>query len=128
MDNFSDEYIDKAKYKHNHEEKITNRDDDLHGIVDKISLNKFLVHIFFCCIRIPKNMKNLLLDEGMKVIMDQLEIINLFIKLYKEEKIQRNIDQKAYMIEMSKEFKKKYKELEQEMIKIEEDKSSNISE
>lgn len=127
MDNFSDEYSDKVKYKDDREEKKTDGDDDLHGIVNKISLNKLLVHIFFCCIRIPKNMKNLLLDEGMKVIMEQLEIFNLFMKLYKEEKLQRNIDQKAYIMEMSKDFKKKYKELELEMIKNKEDKSSNNS-
>jgi len=121
LDNFSEEDPDKVKNEYNGEDKKTDRSDDLHGIINKISLNKFLVHIFFCCIRIPKNMKNLLLDEGMKVIMEQLEIFNLFIKLYKEEKIQRNIDHKEYIIEMSKDFKKKYKELQQEIIDDKED-------
>ena len=60
-------------------------------------------------------MKNILLDEGMRVIMEQLEIFNIFMKLYKEEKQLRNIDQKAYTIEMSKEFKKYYRELENEL-------------
>ena len=96
-------------------------------IVDKISLNKFFVHIFFCCIRFPKNMNNLLLDEGMKVITEQLEIFNLFMKLYKEEKIQRNIDQKIYMIEMSEEFKQKFKEIDlEEFDKIDKNSTNSI--
>ena len=105
----------KKKYKK--EDKKTNLDNkrDIHGLVEKVTLNKFLVHIAFCCIRIPKNMKNILLDEGMRVIMEQLEIFNIFMKLYKEEKQLRNIDQKAYTIEMSKEFKKYYRELENEL-------------
>ena len=105
----------KKKYKK--EDKKTNLDNkrDIHGLVEKVILNKFLVHIAFCCIRIPKNMKNILLDEGMRVIMEQLEIFNIFMKLYKEEKQLRNIDQKAYTIEMSKEFKKYYRELENEL-------------
>ena len=36
--------------------------------------------------------------------MEQLDIFNLFMKLYKEERIQRDIAQKAYMVEMSDEF------------------------
>ena len=61
-------------------------------------------------------MKNILLDEGMRIIIEQLEIFNLFIKLYKEEKMQRNIDQKAYQIEMSDEFKMHYKKMERDLI------------
>ena len=59
--------------------------------------------------------------------MEQLEIFNLFLKLYKEERLQRNIEQKAYAIEMSKEFKRKYEELEKEMIEKKQEKSSNNS-
>ena len=100
-----------------------NINENKYGIVDKITLNKFLVHLCFCWIRIPQNKNNLLLDEGMKIIMEQLEIFNLFMKLYKEEKMQRNIDQKTYMIEMSDEFKKKFLEIEKEEL-YKNDKSS----
>ena len=107
---------DRCKNKFEDRKRNLDGNADIHGVVDKISLNKFLVHIFFCCIRIPKNMKNILLDEGMRIIIEQLEIFNLFIKLYKEEKMQRNIDQKAYQIEMSDEFKMHYKEMERDLI------------
>ena len=60
--------------------------------------------------------------------MEQLEIFNFFLKLYKEEKLQRNIDQKAYQIEMSKEFKKNYKKLSRRMLYQKTDKSSNSNE
>lgn len=72
-------------------------------------------------------MNNLLLDEGMKVITEQLEIFNLFMKLYKEEKIQRNIDKKIYMIEMSEEFKQKFKEIDlEEFDKIDKNSTNSI--
>ena len=50
------------------------------------------------------------------------------MKLYKEEKLQRNIDQKAYQIEMSNEFKKNYKKLSRKMLYQKTDKSSNSNE
>ena len=113
--------------KNNSVKKNNPNNNDLHGIVDRITLNKFLVHIFCCCIRIPKNMKNLLLDEGMKIIMEQLEIFNLFMKLYKEEKLQRNIDQKAYQIEMSKVFRNNFERLEKELMDKKDEASSSMS-
>ena len=123
----SDSHNYKFNFLNQNEEKNTNKDNNsnnLKGTIDKITLNKFFVHICFCCIRLPKNMNNILLDEGMRVIVEQLEIFNLFMKLYKEEKYQRNIDLKAYQIEMSDEFKKHYKELERKMIEDKDDKSS----
>ena len=68
-----------------------------------------------------------MLDEGVRIIMEQLDIFNLFMKLYKEERIQRDIAQKAYMVEMSDEFKKNYHRLVIELMKNQ-DKSSLDSE
>ena len=59
----------------------------------------------------------------MKIITEQLEIFNLFIKLYKDEKLQRNIDQKLYNIEMSEDLKKKYNDLLYQIEEIEESSS-----
>ena len=103
--------------------KNDDKNKNLTGIIDKIKLNKILVHLFFCCIRIPKNINNILLDEGMKIITEQLEIFNLFIKLYKDEKLQRNIDQKLYNIEMSEDLKKKYNDLLYQIEEVEESSS-----
>lgn len=88
--------------KTNIEEDMNN--DGLHGIVNKIILNKFLVHTLCCIARYPKNLKNILLDEGIKIIRGQLEIFNLFAKLYKIEKEQKESDVKECVIEMSRDF------------------------
>ena len=68
------------------------------------------------------------MDQGLSQLStEQLEIFNLFMKLYKEEKIQRNIDQKIYMIEMSEEFKQKFKEIDlEEFDKIDKNSTNSI--
>ena len=91
----------KGDFYANNDEK-NNNNDGFHGIVNKIALNKFLVHTLCCFIRYPKNLKNILLDEGIKIITEQLEVFNLFIKLYKIERDQKESDMKECAIEMSR--------------------------
>ena len=80
-------------------------------IIEKVTINKFLVHLCFCCIRSTKNLKNFLLDEGMNIIMEELEIFIVFKKLYIREKINYN-----YKIELSDKLKKQLNELYKERI------------
>ena len=47
-------------------------------IIHRIRENKFCTYCCFLCIRKRKNMQNVLLDEGMKVITEKLDILNLF--------------------------------------------------
>ena len=47
-------------------------------IIDKISFEKPLFYFCFLFIRKFKNMQNVLLDEGMKLIKDELDIRNIF--------------------------------------------------
>ena len=47
-------------------------------IIDKISFEKPLFYFCFLFIRKFKNMQNVLLDEGMKLITDELDIRNIF--------------------------------------------------
>ena len=58
-----------------------------------------------------KNIQNILLDEGMKIIIEKLDIINLFKKLYRDEKIQSKIETKEEIIEMSEDCKKNLHDL-----------------
>ena len=90
-------------------ESLENKDE--HRIIEKVTINKFLVHLCFCCIRSTKNLKNFLLDEGMNIIMEELEIFNVFKKLYTREKI--NYD---YKIEFSDKLEKQLNELYKERI------------
>ena len=41
--------------------------------------------MFFCCIRKRKNIQNILLNEGMKIITEKLDILYLFKKLIVNE-------------------------------------------
>ena len=47
-------------------------------IIDQISFEKPFFYFCFLFIRKFKNMKNILLDEGMKLITDELDIRNIF--------------------------------------------------
>ena len=78
--------------------------EQLHKI-DKIQLNKIDMFFCFCCIRKKKNMSNTLINEGMRMISEKLDIINIFIKLHKDEETQDKLI-KDDIIEMSNECKK----------------------
>ena len=44
----------------------------------------------FCCIRKRKNVNNYVLEEGLGLIAQRLDILNIFKRLYYDEKIQNN--------------------------------------
>ena len=73
--------------------------------IDKIKINKFYIYCCFCCLRKKDNIRNALIDEGMKIIIERLDIMNIFNRLYKDEKIQEKINVED--IEMSDECKQK---------------------
>ena len=74
----------------------------------QIKTNYAFIYFCFCCARKRKNMQNILLDEGLKIIKKKLDILNLFKKIYKEEQNQENIN-KLNTIKMSDKCKRKLK-------------------
>ena len=60
----------------------------------------------FICARKRKNINNYLLDEGIKIILEKLDILNIFRKMFKDEKI-RDKNTSDYFIEMTEECKLK---------------------
>ena len=78
--------IEINNYKNENEEKDRT-------IKKKIKINKCCIYLCFLCVRKRKNMENILLDEGMRIIIEKLDIINIFKNLcrndinLKEEKI-----------------------------------------
>ena len=72
---------------------------------ERIRENKFCTYCCFLCIRKRKNMQNVLLDEGMKVITEKLDILNLFKKIYRAERLQEIDNLFEDYIEMSDECK-----------------------
>ena len=73
------------------------------NIITKIKVNTFYVHCGFCCVRGISNLNNILLDEGMKLITEQLDVLNIFRKLYIEEKGEKKLKEKIISVEMSDE-------------------------
>ena len=65
------------------EKEIEKSEED--KIIQKIIINKFYLYLCFICIRKRKNIQNILLDEGMKVIKEKLDIINIFKNLCRDE-------------------------------------------
>ena len=94
QENNMDESIDKELIK-----KINNPENN-------IKLNRFFVHCGFCCVRSVSNVNNILLDEGMKLITEQLDIFNMFRKLYIESKREKQMKEKTVIVNMSNESKK----------------------
>ena len=78
--------IEINNYKNENEEKDRT-------IIKKIKIHKCCIYLCFLCVRKRKNMENILLDEGMRIIIEKLDIINIFKNLcrndinLKEEKI-----------------------------------------
>ena len=69
------------------------------NIIKKINFNKFGIcaSYFFYCKR-RQYVENILLEEGMRLIIEKLDIQNIFKKIYKEDKSE---EKKLKLIEMS---------------------------
>ena len=73
-------------------------------VLSNINLNNFCIYLCFFCVRRRKTLSNLLLDEGMNIISENLDIINLFKKVYKKGKEEK--ENREMIIIMSNECKK----------------------
>ena len=76
-------------------------------ILDEIKINKFFIIFAFCCIRKRKNVNNYVLDEGLDLISKRLDILNIFKRLYYDEKVQNDYMKGNDEIEMSVKCKDK---------------------
>ena len=76
------------------------------NIISKIKIRRASIYCGFLFIRKKKTVENILLDEGMSVIKEKLDIFNIFDKIYRSEKIHEKLV-KEEIFEMSDECKKK---------------------
>ena len=75
-------------------------------IIRKIIINKIYLYLCLLCIKNKKNTQNILLNEGIKVIKEKLDIINIFKNLYLDEIIiEKEKINDSEVIEMSEECK-----------------------
>jgi len=70
------------------------------NIISKIKMTRACIYLCFCCTRRRKIIQNVLLDEGINIISNKLDIFNIFDKLYRDEKIHEKL-WKHEVIEMS---------------------------
>jgi hypothetical protein len=90
-------------------EKETERGGENRRIIDRIKMKCCCVYFWFCFARKKKNIQNVLLDEGMRVIVEKLDIINIFKKIYSTEFIEKSLKIKGNVFEMSDTCKQKMK-------------------
>ena len=79
-------------------------------IIDKIKMNRACIYCCFLCVRRRKNVENILLDEGINIICERLDVINIFHKIYRIENmeyIQKKVGGNYIYSPMSNECKTK---------------------
>ena len=93
--------------KDNLKERQNTENEKKSEIFNEIKINKFFIIFAFCCIRKRKNINNYVLDEGLDLIAKRLDILNIFKRLYYDEKIQKNYMNETEEFTMSDVCKKK---------------------
>jgi hypothetical protein len=74
--------------------------------ISKLTFTKVDLYVCFLCTRKRKKIQNILIDEGMNMFSEKLDVINIFTKLMKIEDFE-NLAHKEKAIEMSDECKKR---------------------
>ena len=72
----------------NRENSLKSNDEsqqDNRTIIKKIKMKRFCIYCCFCFYRRRNIIQNVLLDEGMSIISERLDIFNLFEKMYRAE-------------------------------------------
>ena len=75
------------------------------NIVNNIEVNKLLLCFCFFCIKKRKNIENILIEEGIRMVKEKLDILHLFRKIFRDE----NIEDKFEMSDICKQSIKEIK-------------------
>ena len=105
-----EEKIIKLENKLDFENKTQGQEKGKENIINKIKFNKVDIYLCFICIRKRKNYQNFLIDEGMNLISQNLDILNLFVKMHQHEKFFQN-HKNEDIIEMTDECKNNLQKL-----------------
>ena len=81
--------------------KTKKKEIDKRNYITHIKLNKCYLCFFFLCTKKRKNVQNILINEGISVITQNLDILNIFNKIYRDGKIEDII--KNHTLKMSDE-------------------------
>ena len=84
--------------------KTNNEIKNIPHYIKKVKINKCILCLCFLCFKKRKNVQNILLDEGMAIITQYLDVINIFKKLFRDGKIQETLQKENDdIIDMSEE-------------------------
>ena len=75
--------------------------------IKKIQANKLFFYFYFCCLNNRQNINNILFIEGIKLIKEQLDIFNIFRRLYELSKSSLILTNEDITVQMSDECKQK---------------------
>ena len=89
------------------EEKKKSNEEEKRNLIENIHINNFLVIFAFCCIRKRNNVNCYFLEEGLDILKERLDILNIFKKIYYEEQILENLGTEINEIKMSDNCKQK---------------------
>ena len=96
---------------------ITNKENEVEKnqeerkIFEHVKLSNWRICFCFCLARRFKNIQNVLLNEGMRIIMEKMDILFMFKKMIKDDRIEDTIYLSRIQIDMSEECKQKIKEV-----------------
>lgn len=79
-------------------------------IITNIKLNRACVYFCFFYVKKRKNLQNILLKEGIKLIIEKLDLLNLFRTLFRDEKLHDQV-KNGEMIKMSEKCKKNLEQM-----------------
>ena len=97
---------------YNMSKKSKNSTDNTNNwIIEEISLKDLLISVFYCCGKKRRKMYNILLNEGMKVIIEKLDISNIFKNIYSIECSNNDFCKSMNIIKMSGECVKALSEI-----------------
>ena len=99
------------------EEKKRNNIGKNRQIIDRIKMNCCCIYFWFCLARKKKNIQNILLDEGMDIIAENLDIMNIFKKIYSISTIEESLKVTDHIINMSDRCKMRIHALSQAQFK-----------
>ena len=85
-------------------------------IIDRIRINCFCIYFGFCFAKKKKNIQNVLMDEGMEIIVENLDILNVFKKLYNLNKLEESFKLNE-IFDMTDKCKTKIDALDQAFLK-----------
>ena len=94
----------------NKETERGKEEEDKRYKINKILFGRFEKYLCFLCLRKKKNIQNILIDEGMKLVSEYLDIINMFKRAFLEEQLFQKYNIKCEK-EMSDECKNKIQKI-----------------